>query len=103
MKRILNYKNWLAAALIIATACTETDLGPVLDETTFVAPVLINPATATTVELLPENAANLYEEFEWEKTQYGVNVSATYVLEIDDNEDFSSPQSLAQSSAPRSW
>lgn len=99
MKRIFNYKTWMAAALIIAAACAETDLGPVLDESTFEAPVLMNPATAAPVELLPENAANLYEEFEWEKTQYGVNVSTTYVLEVDDNEDFSSPQSLAQVSA----
>lgn len=100
MKKI-NFNNtyWITAlSLLILAACTDDIDKPTLnDSSTFAAPVLKNAATKPGVELLPENAAVDFEKFEWERAKYGIQLSTQYVLEIDKNEDFSSPQILAES------
>lgn len=98
--RLYNYRGLMAMVLLIMASCVEEKLGPVLPESTaFVAPSLKNSPSATPVELLPEKASDVFEEFEWERTQYGVQLSTNYVIEIDNDEDFSSPQNLAETSS----
>ena len=95
------FKYWAAIAitLLFVAGCEDEKVGPVLqDSSTFVAPSLKNAATKPVVELLPANAATEFEKFEWEPTKYGVNLSTNYVLQIDNDADFSSPQTLAETS-----
>lgn len=96
-KKIMRYA--IAVIAVAVFSCTDEPFGPVLpDSSTFVSPVFMNNVTADSKELLPEEATALYEKFTWERSQYGVNLSTDYVLEIDDNNDFSSPQKLAETS-----
>ena len=99
INRLYIYSALMAMIILIVAACADEKVGPVLpDASTFVAPVLKNPATATPEELLPDNASDLFEKFEWERTKYGVQLSTNYVLEIDDDADFTSSQKLAETS-----
>lgn len=78
--------------------CAEDELGPVLgDSSTFTAPVLKNSPTAESKEITAENAAENFEEFKWEKAQYGIDLPVDYVLEMDIDEDFSNPKVLGAS------
>lgn len=87
------------AVSLLLPSCDEEERGPVLpDAAAFTAPSFKNAASADPVELLPENAANVLEEFTWEPARYGVQVSTDYVIEIDDQEDFASPQELGETS-----
>ncbi len=96
----INRYGVLAVLITLVGSCSEQELGPVLpDAGEFAAPTMKNAATADAVELNPDNAANTFEVFEWEKADYGVNVSTSYALQIDNDEDFSSPQTLAETSA----
>lgn len=88
---------WVGAICLMLASCAEEKFGPILpDSASFMPPVLKNPASAPAVELLPENAEAVFEKFEWEPARYGVQVSTLYVIEIDNDEDFSSPQKLAE-------
>lgn len=90
----------LALLLLAAGSCADENLGPVLpDRSSFVAPSLKNSPTGTPTELLIQNAGNVYEEFQWDKSSYGVQLSVNYVLEVDDSEDFDSPQELVSTSS----
>jgi hypothetical protein len=85
---------------LIALACGEDKVGPVLpDSSAFVAPALQNPATSASMEFTPEKAADVFETFQWERTQYGVQLSTDYVVEIDKDPEFGSPFTLAESSS----
>lgn len=78
-------------------ACSDDEEKPVLrDASTFVAPVLKNASTADAVVFLPENANDLFEKFEWDRTGYGIQLATNYVLEIDTDEDFENPQRLRE-------
>lgn len=99
MKTTQSYKFFavIGALCLVIASCVDEKLGPVLPESSeFVAPSLKNAASSGAVALSPENAANVYEMFEWERAQYGVRLSTRYVIEVDDDEDFSSPQILAE-------
>lgn len=99
IKGFINYIS-ICTATIIMVSCTDEKIGPVLpDSSTFTAPSLKNEATKPSVELVPENASVAFEKFEWNVADYGVKVSTNYVLEIDNDEDFSSPQILGQTSS----
>jgi hypothetical protein len=88
---------WMCLGLV---SCDEEKLGPVLhDSTAFVAPSFMNSATATASVLSAEKAAEVYEKFEWERANYGVPLSTDYVIEMDNDEDFSSPHLLAETSS----
>jgi hypothetical protein len=88
-----------AVTALLAASCTEEERGPVLpDSSTFVAPSLQNPATKAAMEVTAENLGQVYEEFTWQPTNYGLALSTNYVLEIDNDEDFSSAVSLASTS-----
>jgi hypothetical protein len=96
---ILNYMIALAV-LLLAGACAEEPQKPVLgDVSTFTPPVLMNSATGTPLELLPENATSLYEKFDWERTEYGISLSTNYALEIDRDAEFNDPRTLAESTS----
>lgn len=96
-------RRYTVALIIGATflvRCAEDKVLPVLgDASTFTAPVLANNATGTPVELLPENASSVFETFEWERTDYGIQLSTNYVLQVDVDESFSNPRSLAETSS----
>jgi hypothetical protein len=88
-----------AIAAILVVSCSDEKVGPsMLDSSAFVAPALTNAATNTPVEFTPETAADLFETFKWEKANYGPQVATTYVLQIDNQVDFSSPVVLATTS-----
>jgi hypothetical protein len=100
LTKFLKYISLGVSAAFFVVSCADEDTGPVLpDSSTFTAPVLSNEASKASVELLPENASTVFEKFEWQPANYGVNVSTDYILEVDDNEDFSSAQTLIQTSA----
>lgn len=92
------------AALFVAIGCTEDELGPKIPDTSeFVAPVITNDDTTVPVEFLPEDAADVYEVFYWERTNYGgVNLSTQYSLQISLNEDFTNSQEVSATSADSS-
>lgn len=99
--KTLKFLSYLTVVLAIVVAgCTE-EVGPKLpDFSEFIAPVLTSAETADPVEFLPEEATEVFEVFEWDRTDYGgTDLSTNYVIEIDDDEDFSSPQDVENTSA----
>jgi hypothetical protein len=89
------------AAMIVIVGCTEDELGPrIADESEFIAPVLNNPNTAPAQEFLPEDADEVYEVFNWERTNYGkVSISTLYTIQISTTEDFTEAQAVLTTSA----
>lgn len=83
-------------AAVFVASCAEEKVGPVLpDRSQFAAPVFKNAATNIPVVFTPETATDKFETFEWEKADYGIQVATTNTIQIDDDEDFSSPTTLA--------
>ena len=97
MATIKTLKNiaLLSFCTAFAVSCSDEPLGPVLGDTsTFVAPVFENPASTTSAIFTEENLGEVYEVLKWNKTQYGVQLSTNYIVEVDDNPDFSSAKNL---------
>jgi hypothetical protein len=85
---------------VFSISCSDDEVGPILDDSsTFVAPAFENPASASPKVFTEQNLGEVFEVFKWKRTDYGVNLSTNYVLEVDDNEDFSSPKTLATTSS----
>jgi hypothetical protein len=92
MRLFLKYIFIITGLILINAACEDEPVGPKLgDSSTFVSPELTNAATAAATVLLPENALELYEDFEWSKANYGVNLPTNYLLVVDTSEAFSKP------------
>src|SRR5918993_3934212 len=99
-------KNLKITALLTALctafsiSCSDQSLDPVLqDSSTFVAPAFENPATSSAKIFTEENLDEMYEIFKWQRTDYGVQLSTNYVVEVDDNADFSSAKTLGTTSS----
>lgn len=85
----------LSFCTMLAISCSDEPLGPVLgDNSTFVPPVFENPASATAAIFTEENRGEVFEVLKWNKTEYGIQLSTDYVVEVDDNPDFSSSKNL---------
>lgn len=82
---------------VVSISCSDESLGPVLQEDAIVAPVFDNPATSSPKIFTEANLGEVYEVFKWKRTDYGIKLSTNYILEIDDNADFSSPKTLGTS------
>ncbi len=100
MKNIKIYQ-FLAALVMMAlvvTSCEDDKVLPTLssDSSTYGAPVMENPATKDPIELLPENAGDLFESFKWSKADYGIQVPVGYILEMDSSNSFSAPVELSK-------
>lgn len=88
-------KYLMVVSFAIAAGCAADEVLPTLrEESEFEAPVLTSPATADVVEFTPETANSTYETFTWDKSEYGANLSTAYVIQIDNDEDFSSPANV---------
>lgn len=102
MKTLISKTYSRLAALcmiIIAASCADENPRPTLgDVSTFVPPVLKNAATGGPVELLPDNATQIFEKFEWQRTDYGIQLSTIYTLQADIDPDFPAPRTVAESS-----
>lgn len=98
MKNHINSKWKIAVTLLaLLSASCETDTVKVFlsDDATFVAPALTNAATKPAIVLTPAGADAVFEKFEWSKSQYdGLPLATTYVLEIDNDANFSSSRTL---------
>jgi hypothetical protein len=93
MKTIFN-KSVLALAFL-AVACTEDAVKPVVPAAeNWVAAALTNNSSEDLVEFTSETAPEEYDQFSWWAAKYGVDVSTKYVIQIDNDEDFSSPKDL---------
>lgn len=80
---------------VFSISCSDEALGPVLRESsTFVPPVFENPSTTAPAIFTEENLGDVYEVLEWNKTDYGIQLSTNYIVEVDDNADFSSAKNL---------
>jgi hypothetical protein len=99
MKAIKNTVLLTAICTVFSISCSDESLGPVLkDSSTFVPPAFENPATAAPAIFTEENLGEVFEVLKWNKTDYGIQLSTNYIVEIDDNEDFSSPKNLGTTS-----
>ena len=88
--------------ILLAASCADEKPRPILgDASTFVPPVLKNSASGGPVELLPDNASDIFETFEWERTDYGIQLSTSYVLQADTDPDFPAPRNVAETSSNR--
>src|SRR5690606_18066762 len=100
MKTLIMKKYNRAFALcmiVLAASCADEGPKPTLgDESTFTPPVFKNNATGGPFELLPDKAGEILETFEWERTDYGVQLSTSYQLQMDVDPDFPAPRSLAE-------
>jgi hypothetical protein len=99
MRTLKKIKIISVLTLICAVvSCTDEPLDPVLkDSSTFVPPLFESPATVAPAIFTEETTAEVYEVFKWKRTEYGIQLSTNYVLEVDDNADFSSPRNLGAS------
>lgn len=103
MKTLITKIYTRAAAfcmILLVASCADEKPKPILgDVSTFVPPVLKNNATGGPFELLPENASQIFETFEWERTDYGIQLSTNYTLQADVDPDFPAPRTVAETSA----
>lgn len=77
-------------------SCETETFGPVLgDSSTFISAELSNPASSAAVVLEADNAGNVYEEFSWSPSNFGVSLAVDYILEMDINDDFSTAAIIA--------
>src|SRR5690606_41512920 len=102
MKTLISKTYSRLAALcmiIIAASCADENPRPTLgDVSTFVPPVLKNAPTGGPVELLPDNATQIFENFEWHPTDYGINLSSIYAVQADLDADLRAPRDGGESS-----
>lgn len=88
--------------ILLAASCGDEKPKPILgDVSTFIPPVLKNSETGGPVELLPDDASSVFETFEWERTDYGIQLSTNYALQVDTNPDFSAPRTLTETTSDR--
>jgi hypothetical protein len=99
--RNISITRLIAIGLLLMVSCEETEKITLPEPTEFVSPTFLSPATAPAVEFLPEDADENYETLKWEVANYGINVSVRYEIQIDDNEDFDSPETLLVSEGNR--
>jgi hypothetical protein len=90
-----------AVAMVLLISCEDTERVILPEPTAFVPPVFISPLTAPAAEFLPEDADDIYETFKWEVSNYGINVSVRYEIQIDKDEDFTNPETLIVSEGNR--
>lgn len=96
MNNIRLYKSIALLATVFLFGCSEDIVKPELSaEGSFVAPVLTSSDPGPT-EITAENGAEIFEELTFETANYGANVSVKYLLQIDQEEDFSSPAIVKQ-------
>jgi hypothetical protein len=96
MKFIYKYLFLIVGFIILSTACENEPVAPVLkDSSTFISPELLNSPTSDSKVLSPDNALDLYEEFEWSKSDYGVQLPTNYLLVVDTSDAFSAPVVLS--------
>jgi hypothetical protein len=93
-------RYFTVAIVLIAAACADDAVTPVLQNAdTFTAPVISNASTTDEQILNADIASDVYEKFEWSKSAYGnLSLSTDYFLEVDNDEDFSSPLTLIETS-----
>jgi hypothetical protein len=92
MKFIYKYIIVVIGLILFNTACENEPIGPKLgDSSTFISPELMNESTSSPIVLTPEMALEVYEEFEWSKANYGVNLATNYLLVVDTSDAFTSP------------
>ena len=100
MKKLKIIALVTALCTIFSISCTDESLGPVLqDPSTFLPPAFENPATSSAKIFTAENLGEVYEVFKWKRTEYGIQISTNYVVEVDDNADFSSAKTLGTTSS----
>ncbi len=92
MKNIINYMVAVVLMTVVATACENEPVSPILgDSKSFISPELMNDPDSEVKTLLPEEAQDIYEEFEWSKADYGVKLPTNYLLAVDTSEAFTNP------------
>src|SRR6476620_9272149 len=79
MKNILKISSIIAVLLFSATSCTNEDdaVATPIDR-----PVLLTPATGTTLTLNPGMDDNLAVALVWDDANYGVNTVPNYTIQI---------------------
>jgi hypothetical protein len=95
------FMRMAAVAMVLLISCEDTERVILPEPTAFVPPVFISPLTAPAAEFLPEDADDIYETFKWEVSNYGINVSVRYEIQIDKDEDFTNPETLIVSEGNR--
>lgn len=60
----------------------------------YIAPEITSSATKPEVVFTATNTENHYETLTWTPADYGVNISVKYIVQIDDDEDFTNPKVL---------
>lgn len=99
MNRI-SYKYLLPILAAFMVSCSDDEMGPVLGQPdTFVAPVLKNGPSTEVIPITLENAGEDFEEFRWDKAQYGIQLGVDYILQMADDEEFSNPKTVATSTS----
>src|SRR5688572_2354893 len=100
MKKLKIIALVTALCTVFSISCTDESLGPVLqDPSTFGPPVFENPATSSAKIFTAENLGEVYEVFKWKRTEYGVQISTNYVVEIDDSTNFRGAKTLGTTSS----
>lgn len=95
MKSIFKYIWIFTALILINSACENEEVSPILgDSSTFISPELTNASSTDPEVLSSENALEVYEKFEWNAADYGVDLPTNYVLAVDTSETFATPVSL---------
>ena len=100
MKNIKIIALSMALCTLFSISCSDEPLGPVLqDSSTFGPPVFENPSTSSAKIFTAQNLGEVYEVFKWKRTEYGIQISTNYVVEVADNADFKDAKTLGTTSA----
>jgi hypothetical protein len=87
-------KRVMLLSILLLAACEDTEKALLPNKSEFVGPFMISPATLPATVFTPEDEGDEYETFKWEVSDYGLQVSVRYEIQIDSDEDFSSPVTL---------
>jgi hypothetical protein len=84
-----DYHAMLFMILLIIAGCAEEQQSPVLPKTTFPSvPVLKNPLTAPSLNLLKEHAIEVVEVFLWDPVKYAAYFPIQYLIEMHHDKNF---------------
>lgn len=73
-------------SLLLMYSCEKEEKEPILNTGQIVAPVFTSPSSGTTHVLLEADAAEMFDAFQWNATEYNLNnlAATVYTVEMDE-------------------
>ncbi len=69
--------------IILIWSCTKENTNPLLNPDKITVPQVVTPVSGTSYVLSRDSADNVLDTFSWSKSDYGIPLGISYIVEID--------------------